>query len=77
VFYADGRGDSGSQQLKAGDYQPTRTPDQYLDYQTSAIDPTDDRTVEMMSLFVGTANGKNRYRAVVATLVPRWGRLGA
>ena len=70
VFYADGRGDSGSQLLKAGNYLPTKTPDQYLDYQTSAIDPSDDRTVWMMSVFASIVNRKSSYRAVVAKLVP-------
>jgi hypothetical protein len=59
--------------FREGEYLPTETPDEYLDYQTSAIDPSDDRTVWMMSLFADKDrqdSTKNRYRAVVGKLVP-------
>lgn len=72
VYYADGRGETGSLLLRKGDFMPTDPPDEYLDYQTSAIDPSDDRTVWLMSVFASAGRGtaKDRYRAVVAKLVP-------
>ena len=68
VFYADGRGDQSSRLMRAGEYMPAEALEEHLDYQTSAIDPSDDRTVWLMSVFGEKAS--NGYRAVVGKLTP-------
>lgn len=62
VYYADDRGLCRSRLLQAGEYMPMEvkkeetvetinTPNDRMDYQTAVIDPSDDRTVWMISEF--------------------------
>ena len=82
VYYADDRGLRGSQVLRKGEFTPMwknpdhpkprqltiKTPNDQLDYQTAVVDPSDDRTVWMISEYADKeANG---YKTVVGKVTP-------
>lgn len=68
IFYADNRGLQGSRVLQegTGPSYPKAIPFNHLDYQTAVVDPSDDKTVWMISEF--SDNGT--YKTVVAKVKP-------